>query len=260
MKIALTQMNIQWEEKEANLQKGEQLVKVASEQGADLIIFPEMSFTGYSMNVCKVGEEDPLTPDVVREWSARYRIAIIFGAVTKQNHSGQWIGKNVLMMATEGQIVARYEKLHPFSYQREDAFYERGNNLSMYQYKGIWFSFFICYDLRFPQIFQRVSDMAQVIVVIANWPKERVAHWEILLQARAIENQTYCIGVNRTGEGAGILYQPSSMAFDPFGNWVKAESIQDLLFIEVDGSLSDLYKKEFPLKNDRRTDYETLTY
>ena len=125
---------------------------------------------------------------------------------------------------------------------------------------GMELSGFVCYDLRFPEIFQAVSDRADMILVIANWPKERALHWETLLRARAIENQCYIIGVNRTGKGNGLEYMESSMAFDPSGERLtKAHSKAELMVVDVEPDKVAKIRKAFPFKKDRQLElYESF--
>jgi predicted amidohydrolase/AraC-like DNA-binding protein len=270
MKIAMTQMDVIWEDKGANLAKGEALIAQAADEGAEMIIFPEMSFTGFSMEVERMGETkscqwkgEGVTPTAYHmlTCSERYDIAVVFGyALQVPCGDGQMTGKNCLMCVAQGKILAMYEKIHPFSYGEEGQHYLGGDEVVTCCYKGIPFSFFICYDLRFPEVFQLVSGYAEAIVVIANWPKERIAHWELLLKARAVENQACFIGVNRIGSGGGFLYEPSSMLIDPYGERVQAQEQGELCLAELDISAAKRYRKEFPLKQDRKNKFYGAQY
>ena len=116
---------------------------------------------------------------------------------------------------------------------------------------------FICYDLRFPEIFQAASEDCEVLAVIANWPRERIHHWHCLLPARAIENQSVVLGVNRRGRGGGIEYVDSSEAYDGEGNRIPCQRIttsagDDCLLCEVDLQRPQELRSEFPVKQDRR--------
>ena len=119
---------------------------------------------------------------------------------------------------------------------------------------------FVCYDLRFPEIFQAVSGRTDLILVIANWPKERIVHWETLLRARAIENQCYVAGVNRIGKGNGLEYRESSMAFDPFGERLTPADCKDsILVVDVKPETVTEIRCRYPFREDRKPDlYATL--
>ncbi len=270
MQVAMTQMNIIWEDRKANLKKAERLVRKAREEGAQLVIFPEMAFTGFSMNLDKTAEEPVkkaeeqehilITPSAIKilEWSGRYDIAVVAGYAAKREDKGI----NCLMAAEEGQIAGYYEKIHPFSYGEEGKYFLGGSRLCRCRLRNFLFSMFICYDLRFPEIFQAVSGDCSGILVVANWPGERIQHWKVLLQARAIENQCYVLGINRTGRGGGLEYQDSSLCFDPWGKPVQGRKIllhegraeDSLIIVNLEEELAQECRRKFPLKSDRRTE------
>ena len=112
---------------------------------------------------------------------------------------------------------------------------------------------YICYDLRFPEIFSAARDENEAVMVIANWPEERVSQWETLLRARAVENQCYVMGVNRTGYGDGKNYAPSSYVFDCYGDDISKEISPGLKIADIDPELVREYRKSFPQNRDRRT-------
>lgn len=167
---------------------------------------------------------------------------------------------NKLMIVSEGRIIYDYDKIHPFNYSDEGKHYIGGHEVKTTRLMNMELSGFVCYDLRFPEIFQAVSGQADMILVIANWPKERILHWETLLRARAIENQCYVIGVNRSGKGNDIEYIESSMAFDPLGERLtKPHSKSELMVVGVEAEKVEQIRKQFPFKQDRQTElYETL--
>lgn len=255
MKLALTQMNIIWEAPEENRLQCQRLTKEASENHCDWIVFPELTLTGFTMNP-ECFREDPCdhspTKKFFQDLSRKYSIGIVFGYIAVQEGRNY----NHLAIVREGRTIMEYAKLHPFSFGSEAEHYTGGSQITTCQvpianHKEICLSGFICYDLRFPEIFQLASKKAELIFVIANWPEERIRHWHILLQARAIENQCFIIGVNRTGTGGGLCYPPSSIAFDPYGESIAAGPAE-LLYADIHPELVTEYRKEFPLKKDRR--------
>lgn len=258
MKIALTQMDIFWENKEENLKTAVRLTKQAECAGAELILFPEMSFTGFTMHTKQMGEDVTgyrdgyeMTETVERmlELSRCFRPALVFGYIRHDGDGGYY---NSLMAVKQGRILTQYDKLHPFTYGMEGKYYTGGDHLAKCRIGGICFGFLICYDLRFPEVFQALSGECEAIAVIANWPGERAEHWRVLLQARAIENQCYLLGVNRKGEGNGLVYLPGSMAFDPYGRRLTQEQEEELLYAEIDRTAVSEYREAFPVKKDRR--------
>lgn len=145
------------------------------------------------------------------------------------------------------------KKIHLFSYSGEDKLISGGNEVNSLSWNGGW-GLSICFDLRFPELYQELSKENLILVNIANWPKARVAHWRTLLNARAIENQSFMIGVNRTSiDGNGLEYEESSCVFSPNGEKLKSVAVSDTIKI-FDLNLEEaiLYRKSFPIKKDRR--------
>lgn len=258
MKVGLTQMDIVWEDKEKNMERVRKLAEQAAGQKVDLLVFPEMTLTGFTMNTALAGEEMLFSPTLrfFKDLSKKHNMAMAFGYV--EDFGGEYYNK--LMVVSDGRILYDYDKIHPFNYGEEGRHYIGGHEVKTAVLKDMEFSGFVCYDLRFPEIFQAVSDHTQMILVIANWPKERVLHWETLLRARAIENQCYVIGVNRIGKGNGIEYVESSMAFDPLGERLtKAHSKSELMLIDVEANKVKEVRRQFPFREDRQVElYESF--
>ena len=258
MKVGLTQMDIVWEDKEQNMERAEKLMVQAARQGVELLVFPEMTLTGFTMNTALAGEEMLFSPTLrfFKDSSVRYDMALAFGFV--EDFGAEFYNK--LMIVSEGRVVYDYDKIHPFSYGEEGRHYIGGHEVKVVKLGELIVSGFVCYDLRFPEIFQAVSEQTDLIVVIANWPKERLLHWETLLRARAIENQCYIIGVNRTGKGNGLEYMESSTAFDPFGErMTKAHSRAELMVVDVDADRVRQIREQFPFRKDRKVElYESF--
>ena len=258
MKVGLTQMDIIWENKEKNMEKARKLMEQAVKQEVDLLVFPEMTLTGFTMNTALAGEEMLFSPTLrfFKETSRQYHMAMAFGFV--EDFGEEYYNK--LMVVSEGRIIYDYDKIHPFNYGEEGKHYIGGHEVKTANLHNLELSGFVCYDLRFPEIFQAVSGHADMIMVIANWPKERILQWETLLRARAVENQCYIIGVNRVGKGNGLEYIESSMAFDSMGERLtKAHSRSELMVVEVDADKVKQIREQFPFKEDRQVElYETF--
>lgn len=258
MKVGLTQMDIVWEDKEKNMEKAGKFIAQAAGQGVELLVFPEMTLTGFTMNTEYAGEEMLFSPTIrfFKEQSARNHMAIAFGFV--ENFGGEFYNK--FMIVSRGRVVYDYDKIHPFNYGEEGEHYIGGHELKSVALNSMQVAGFVCYDLRFPEIFQLVSDQTDLIIVIANWPKDRILHWETLLRARAIENQCYVVGVNRIGKGNGLEYIESSMAFDPMGERLtKAHSKSGLMLVDIDVNQVEKCRAQYPFRQDRQIEfYESL--
>lgn len=254
MKLALTLWNPLWEEKEENKRQAEKLVSKASKSGAEFVLFPEMTLTGYSMCVERIGDEkeNSETLDFFKELSLRCNIAIGFGYATRISENK---GENRFAIINQEKIMGDYCKIHPFSYAGEDKIYTAGNQLCQVKLKDFVFGMYICYDLRFPEIFLSAAKDCNAMIVIANWPESRKKQWEALLRSRAIETQCYLIGINRTGEGNGIIYpKDSSKIFNPFGEEVLLQKTDDLYIGEIKAETVLVARQKFPVLQDRRTD------
>ncbi len=149
--------------------------------------------------------------------------------------------------------LVNYTKIHPFSFGSETKFYESGNEIKLFNAFDFTIAPFICYDLRFPEIFQIASKTATLITVASTWPMKRREHWITLLKARAIENQCYIAGINRAGEENGLIYSGDSMIIDPLGNIISSLYMEEGLVI-ADILQDDVIKirERFKLKEDRK--------
>jgi predicted amidohydrolase len=149
-------------------------------------------------------------------------------------------------------VVARYNKIHPFTLGGESQHYAAGEDLVLTEWAGCKVAPMICYDLRFPELFRSaVRRGAQLFTVIANWPVKREQHWVTLLQARAIENQAYVIGVNRCGTDPKHVYSGRSMIVDPHGN-ILAEigNREGMIEAAIDVAALEAWRKDFPALQD----------
>lgn len=251
MKIVLCQTNIKWEDKQSNYVTAKKYVEDAAYQDSDLILFPEMSFTGFSMNTAVTKESNNDTINQMQEYAVQYHIAIGFGWV---KDCGEKSENHYTIVNKEGKIISDYAKIHPFSYSGEDIKFQGGNKMAVFELDNIKFSTFICYDLRFPEIFQAASKTANIIIVPANWPASRSEHWKCLLRARAIENQVYIFAINCVGEVGGLHYSGDSCVINPNGEILMELSGQEgVLEYELLDDVGD-FRNSFQVKNDRRED------
>ncbi len=253
MKIALAQMDVQWENKQANLEKAEAFIKDAAGARCDVVVFPEMFNTGFSMNVTKIVEdEDGETHRFCSNAASDYSINIIAGyAVKKQRKK---MPENIAAVYDrDGKLMTSYSKIHPFKYGKENRYFGSGKKTVTFKLDDVPSSIFICYDLRFPEVFREVADSVYVVFVIANWPDERIHHWETLIRARAIENQFYVAGVNRSGAEKDIGYHGHSIVFDPMGKCLcTGDKREELLSAEISPDEVIRVRKEFPFLKDRK--------
>lgn len=254
MKIALCQTSIIWEDKEKNYIHLEEQLKETENKKIDLFLLPEMSFTGFSMNTEMTKESNFETVNKISNYAKTYHTAIGFGWI---KDCGEKSENHYTIVDKEGKVISDYTKIHPFSFAGEDEKFQGGEKIDIFELNGIKFATFICYDLRFPEIFQIVSKKAHVILVPANWPQKRREHWKCLLQARAIENQVYIIAVNCVGETGGVIYSGDSRVINPNGDTMMELSEQEgLLEYQLSDDV-DNFRNSFQVKKDRK---ENLYY
>ena len=250
MIIGIAQMDIAWEDSNKNIKKVEDFVKRASENKVDLILFPEMALTGFTMNLHKLFLSEEEVISWIKNMAIYNNISIGLGFAIKVNEKGE---NKYVFVSKEGESLAKYIKIHPFSYGGEDEKYYSGKEICIFRINEFKISPFICYDLRFPEIFQIASKEAEIITVAASWPKSREEHWITLLKARAIENQCYVIGINRIGVGGGLEYNGASIFVNPNGEILNEVNSKEMLIIE-DLELEKIreIKDKFDIKRDRR--------
>lgn len=255
MRIALVSLDQKWEDKAVNLQRFKLFVARAKSLDADLVIFPEMTLTGFSMKTSTIIEDAEQSPSikVFSEMARLNQIGVVAGLALNNQ---QKAGNALVAFSKDGMEQARYFKIHPFSFSDENKFFQPGNKLSKMNMPEFKFGFSICYDLRFPELYSALAKESDVLVNIANWPKCRVAHWRILLQARAIENQTFVIGVNRIGvDGNGLEYERSSLIVNANGEFIKStltEGEMDIYEISRQELLD--FRRSFSTRQDRVPD------
>ncbi|MDR2024094.1 MAG: carbon-nitrogen family hydrolase [Hungatella sp.] len=249
MKAVLAQTHISWENKAHNYKKAEYMIKESAQKGAGIVFFPEMSFTGFSMNIEVTGETRQETVKKMAEYSAEYGIYIGFGWVNLREGKAE---NHYSVAAPSKEIILDYIKIHPFSYGKENTYFRPGDTIVSCQAEELPMTAFICYDLRFPELFQAVQEPTTLAVVAANWPESRREHWKLLLKARAVENQIYIAGVNCTGSTGGVSYSGDSCLISPNGRQLQSlEYEEGLIFCEI-GDEAKTQRESFPFRKDRR--------
>jgi len=252
MQISGLQYDMEWENRLGNFDTVRKWVSDRNFEAGGMLVLPEMFSTGFSMNVSVIAESQPsVTEAFLAEIAAGTGCAVIGGLVTeKENGRGR---NESLSVAPDGSHLARYQKIRTFTYTKESDHYDRGSDLAVFDWQGWRVCPLICYDLRFPELFRRGVDAgAELFVVIASWPAVRAEHWVTLLRARAIENQAYVIGVNRTGADPSWPYPGRSVIVDPLGEIVAdGGSTEGWISADIDHQSLLAWRAEFPALADR---------
>lgn len=211
MRITIIQDVIFWADKAANLQKaGEQLANLSGQ--TDLVVLPEMFTTGFCTNQLDLAETmEGETVKTLKHWAMSYKLAITGSFIATEN--GKIFNRAFFVFPT-GEIQTA-DKRHLFSMGDEHNHFSAGNKRMIVNYCGFNICVLVCYDVRFPVWARNVKNEYDLLIYVANFPQRRIADWDILLQARAIENQSYVCGVNRIGiDGLGIDYNGHSTLLD----------------------------------------------
>jgi len=209
VRIALLQMDLAWEDVPENHRRARRMLEQSKAQGARLAVLPEMFSTGFSMDAARVAEPPGGPSETFLRESAKELGLWIVASIPETSETRP---HNMALVVSPDSSVARYAKIHPFSYGGEHLHYAPGDRVVTVEIDGVRVTPFICYDLRFPEPFRTAASETDLYVVVANWPELRREHWKTLLRARAIENQAYVAGVNRVGDGDGLHYAGDSAA------------------------------------------------
>jgi predicted amidohydrolase len=252
MKIAALQCDIAWERPDENYARLAPRVARAAEAGARLVVLPEMFACGFSMDTDRIAEApDGPSGRFLAEQAQRNGLWVA-GSIPERAPE-QRKPYNTLVLAGPGGETHRYRKLHPFSYAREDEHYLAGETPLTVEVEGVRLTPFICYDLRFADVFWDAARATDAYLVVANWPRTRSTHWRALLRARAIENQAWVIAVNRVGEGGKLSYSGDSAIIDPMGVTIAEASEQEALLIaDVSPEAVRHTRETLPFLRDRR--------
>ncbi|MFY0542909.1 carbon-nitrogen family hydrolase [Brevibacillus sp. H7] len=258
MKVALLQMDIKIGEPDTNFEHAESLMEQAVINKPDMIILPEMWNTGYALE--KAGEiadvDGVRARKLFSSFAEKHQVMIVGGSVLYRDSATGDITNTMLVFNEEGKEILRYDKMHLFRLMDEDQYLKAGNSFGLFSYQGTTFGTMICYDLRFPQLSRKlVREGAKVLINTAQWPTPRVDHWRTLLQARAIENQSYVIAVNRCGESRNTPFPGSSMVIDPWGEvLLSGDSEERVYHVEMDLNKVDEIRRKIPVFEDQRLD------
>jgi predicted amidohydrolase len=254
VKVAAAQMDLVWHDRRANYASARRLAEEARQQGAEIFVLPEMFATGFSLEASVTAEplEGP-TPTFLRTLARDLDMAVVGGFVLGKPGGRP---RNVsLAVDRDGRDLALYAKMHLIALLGESARYEPGERPVPFDLGAIRAASFICYDLRFPELFRAVVNECGLILVIASWPAPRQLHWDVLLQARAVECQSFIMGVNRVGEGGGYTFSGGSAVIDPLGQVIaRADAQEALLVADLDQAQIAQVRENFPFLRDRRPD------
>jgi len=256
LKVALLQTSLHWHNPELN--RHELSAKLAKLKGeVDLVVLPEMFTSGFTAHPETAGKSSETADWMLNQ--ARYLGAAVTGSIackldldvnSHQLPDKKPLFVNRMLFATSAGELFHYDKVHLFRMADEHKRYHAGDKKCIVELKGWRLLLTVCYDLRFP-VFCRNRDDYDVMLCVANWPESRRQHWRTLLEARAIENQSYVIGVNRVGtDGNGLTYSGDSMAIDFLGNKLIDQAGEWLDVTTLNKQQQLDYRQQFPVWQD----------
>ncbi|MGY2001562.1 nitrilase-related carbon-nitrogen hydrolase [Blastococcus sp. SYSU DS1024] len=260
MRVAAVQHDIVWEDREANFARLAPQVARAAAAGAELVLLTETFSTGFSMTP-GIGEpEDGPSASFLAAQAAEHGVWV--GGSCPEiapGDGGQGGGEaelpyNSFVLAGPDGTTHRYRKLHPFTHGGEHERFRAGDGPVTVAIGGLRITPFVCYDLRFADVFWRAAPQTDLYVVVANWPAARRLHWQTLLQARAIENQAYVVGCNRVGTaGDGTEHAGDSRIVSPMGELLAtAAGTETLVLADVDAAEVAATRDRLRFLPDRR--------
>ncbi len=260
MRAHLIQMDIAWEDRQANYDRAERLIARAGPGRGDFILLPEMFDTGFSFNVERTADGDLATLKYLTQLATDLEVYVQGSRTVLKNGQAE---NRATVIGPDGSTLADYAKIHPFSLGKEHERFPGGKEVVTYPLRideegeRLTVCPAICYDLRFPELFrvalQRGADM---YALGANWPQSRQHHWRSLLVARAIENQAFVLGVNRTGSDPNLVYAGGSIAVSPRGEVLGELGPEEApLSVEIDPGEVRGWREKFPAWKDARVGF-----
>ena len=252
MKVTLLQTDICWGDAPANIKQAEALIDASED--SDLYVLPEMWSTGFATQPEELAHD--VNHNEALQWMRSVTIkrkCAISGSLAVRLEDGSYRNRHYFVDGRNQQEVF-YDKHHLFTYGGEDKYYTAGQSHTIIEYEGFRILLLTCYDLRFP-CWSRYADKLEydVIVVVANWPESRQSAWQILTRARAIENQSYLIGVNRVGDDEYSHYTGCSCVIDSIGGTLGQCHRNHVETLTIELSLSELHRRreKFRVLDDR---------
>ncbi|NHC41008.1 carbon-nitrogen family hydrolase [Bacillus sp. MM2020_1] len=257
LKISCIQMDIAFGNPQKNYQTVERLFDKTHTEKPDIIVLPELWTTGYDLTrLNEIADfKAAQTIEFLQNAAQKYQVHLIGGSVANRVENG--VKNTLLIINKDGLLVHQYSKLHLFKLMDEHVYLEAGSEKGLFQLDNYQFAGAICYDIRFPEwIRAHTSEGAEALFVVAEWPAQRLSHWRALLIARAIENQCYVIGCNRSGQDPNNQFAGHSLIIDPWGEVIaEAGESEEILSAEIEMDLVKEVRKQIPIFADRRPEF-----
>ena len=253
LSIALAQADFEFGKPEKNFQKASQMIIDAASNGADLVLLPELWASGYDLVNCREYASAIGEGWFYRMQSAAQENNIALGCSLIEEDQGDFFNTFVFYDSS-GTLLGSYRKIHLFQMLNEQDYFQAGTELASFDFNSVKIGLATCYDLRFPELFRAYAAAGvELMLIVAEWPEKRVNHWNLLLQARAIENQCFVGAVTKVGESQGARLGGSSAVVNPMGEYlVQGGENEDLLMAEINSKEVDKIRRWMPVLKDRK--------
>lgn len=258
MKICLAQIDVQLGNVQENTKKMTDWIERAGDEGHDLIVFPEMSDTGYDMNVIlnTSSDWDSQVIDSIKQAAAKASINVIAGI---SERVGGDVYNSIAVLDRDGKQIGKYRKTHLITAEPtcEHLFLKAGEELGVVEIEGNLIGLMTCYEIRFPEIARTLTlKGAKVLIISAAWPLIRLPHWEALILARAIENQVFVAATSRIGNDTGVPFSGTSTIISPYGNVMASASQihEELISSFINFDFIKEVRSQIKAHQDRRVD------
>lgn len=246
LRFALIQSDIHWHDVAANLAMFEDKISFFNKE-VDVIVLPEMFNTGFTMDTSFAEDMDGRTFDWLKKMAAKSDSAVAGSYIVKDD-AGTY--NRMVWMRPDGEY-STYDKRHLFRMADEHDHFDFGKTRTVVEYKGWKILLQVCYDLRFPVWSRNRNLEYDLLLYVANWPAARVNAWDALLKARAIENLSYSIGLNRVGtDGKDIAYNGHSVSYNPKGEQLVFSDSEEILYVGLNSEELNSYRAKFPAHLD----------
>ncbi|KAB7705356.1 carbon-nitrogen family hydrolase [Bacillus aerolatus] len=257
LKVACIQMDIAFGSPQENYRRAENWLQKAADEGCNLAVLPELWTTGYDLTrLDEIADEEAKEAIAfLADQAKKHQMHIIGGSVANRTKEG--VENTLPVINKNGELLKTYSKLHLFRLMEEEKFFKAGKEDGLFALEDETMAAFICYDIRFPEWLRKhVLAGANVLFVPAEWPLARKDHWRTLLIGRAIDNQSYVVGCNRSGEDPKNKFAGHSIIIDPWGEIIaEAGEEEELLIGEIDLAKVPEIRKRIPIFEDRRTEF-----
>lgn len=256
LRVAAAQMDVRLGDLNVNLERARRFVSDAREERAEVVLLPELWSTGYDLDhaAAHAAANQTVVLPALASLAERHEICIA-GSLLLADNLGR-VRNTAVVHGPDGTVVSEYAKIHLFALMAENRYLAAGDATPTFSLRGCTAASAICYDLRFPELFRSYAlEGARVVLLPAEWPAVRVAHWRTLVAARAIENQFFVVACNRAGTSGSTTFAGHSMIVDPWGKVLAEAGDGEALLVEtLELGRVDEARSQIDILGDRRAD------